>query len=138
MSAEKAAFDALCGYTLALRDAEFIHQHVVDAFAAQRAEAGTKPITLAFALVGLYLAVEKGRTGREVQQVHTRLARRRRDWPPFQIPQERGSIRVSAVVATPEGAERIEAIRAWCRTVWSAFARNREAVVQLLREYDLA
>ena len=38
-------------------------QHVVDAYAAQTARASTKPITLAFALVGLYLHLEKNQTG---------------------------------------------------------------------------
>lgn len=42
-------------YTLAHRDPAFLHQHVVDAFAAQHADDSTKPITLVFALVGLYL-----------------------------------------------------------------------------------
>ncbi len=49
--------DELCCYTLSLRDAAFIHQHAVDAIAAQNADAQTKPIAIAFALVGLYLAI---------------------------------------------------------------------------------
>ena len=46
------AFDELCAYTLTRGDAEFIHQHVVDTFAAQTANEFTKPITLTFALEG--------------------------------------------------------------------------------------
>jgi uncharacterized protein DUF5946 len=61
----------LSAYTLTHSDPAFIHQHVVDAFAAQSADDTTKPITLTFALVGLYLHVEKGRTGRRVQLVHS-------------------------------------------------------------------
>src|SRR5438067_3221775 len=49
-------------------------QHVVDAYAAQTARASTKPITLAFALVGLYLHLEKNQTGKQVQRVHMLLA----------------------------------------------------------------
>jgi len=64
------AYDALCAYTLTRGDAAFIHQHVVDAFAAQSADEATKPITLTFALVGLYLHVERQFTGREVQRAH--------------------------------------------------------------------
>jgi hypothetical protein len=49
------AYDELCCYTLSHRDTSFIHQHVVDAFAAQTADERTKLIGLAFALIGLYL-----------------------------------------------------------------------------------
>jgi len=34
---EENAYHRLCAYTLQRGDATFIHQHVVDAFAAQRA-----------------------------------------------------------------------------------------------------
>ena len=51
----EAAYHELCYYTLTLGDPAFIHQHVVDAFAAQQADEQTKPIKVTFALVGLYL-----------------------------------------------------------------------------------
>ena len=41
---DKPAYQALCAYTLGLRDARFIHQHVVDAYMAQHADERTKPI----------------------------------------------------------------------------------------------
>jgi hypothetical protein len=37
------AYDELCAYTLSSGDPAFIHQHVVDAFAAQRASAAGRP-----------------------------------------------------------------------------------------------
>jgi len=43
MSADVDAYHELCAYTLSLGDAEFIHQHVVDAFAAQDATPSTRP-----------------------------------------------------------------------------------------------
>jgi hypothetical protein len=43
---------------------------IVDAFFVQTATSTTKSITLWFGLVGLYLYVEKGYTGRKVQQMH--------------------------------------------------------------------
>lgn len=49
---EPAAYDELQAYTLAHGDPAFIHQHVVDAWAAQHADEETKPIALTFALVG--------------------------------------------------------------------------------------
>jgi Family of unknown function (DUF5946) len=58
-------------YTLGHKDPGFIHQHIVDAFAAQTANQNTKPIKVAFALIGLYLYLEKDYTGKEVQLAHS-------------------------------------------------------------------
>ena len=97
---EHDADEELQCYTLALArgDLTFIHQHVVDAWAAQHADSNTKPIRLAFALVGLYLHLERGFSGRQVQRVHMKLSRRSRRWPSFPLPRERG--RVTAVEGT--------------------------------------
>ena len=58
--------------TLALRlshgDAFFIHQVAVDAYAAQHAGPASKTITIAFALIGLCLLLERGYTGKAVQR----------------------------------------------------------------------
>jgi hypothetical protein len=131
---ERDAYDALCAYTLTHGDPSFIHQHVVDAFAAQHADARTKPIGLAFALVGLYLCVEKNVAGREVQRTHMRLARRKRDWPTFELPRDRGAMTAIDVMAAPPGAARDQAIREWCASVWRPFSAQRATVEELLRE----
>jgi hypothetical protein len=95
-------YNELCYYTLAHRDPSFIHQHVVDAFAAQHADEKTKPIKLTFALVGLYLHVEKQFSGKRVQQVHMDLARQKRPWPSFALPSKRGSQTAADVLAVTE------------------------------------
>ena len=59
MSTEHETYDELAYYTLAHPDPTFIHQHIVDAYAAQTAKQDIRPITITFALVGLYLSVEK-------------------------------------------------------------------------------
>jgi hypothetical protein len=135
--AEQDAYDALCAYSLSRGDAEFLHQHVVDAHTAQRAAPATKPIALAFALLGLYLHVEEGWTGRRVQHAHMSLARGKREWPRLVLPRERGAITAAEVVRVPEGPERDGAVHAWCRSVWEAFAENRGAIVDLLRRGGL-
>jgi len=84
------AYHHLCGYTLGLRDAAFTHQHVVDAWAAQTAAATGKPIAITFALVGLYLRVEKGWTGRRVQLAHMQMGRQKQAWRPIVLPADRG------------------------------------------------
>ncbi len=81
-------------YTLAHSDPSFIHQHVVDAFAAQHADETTSPIAIVFALVGLYLHVEKGFNGKQVQRCHAQLARRRNEWMRLTPPAARGAIEI--------------------------------------------
>ena len=104
----------------------------MDAFAAQRADNHTKPITLAFALVGLYLHVDRKETGKQVQHVHMLLARRRKTWPRFDLPSDRGDVTVSDVVAAAPGSLRDEMIDKWCISVWSAYHGLRDRIVQLL------
>src|SRR6188508_2299309 len=133
-ASEEDVYNELCAYTLQHGDATFIHQHVVDAFAAQRATVVTKPINVAFSLVGLYLHVEKGFSGRQVQRAHMQLARRRRGWPAFVLPADRGAMTARDVLAAPGGAERDRAIEAWCRSVWAALSIHRQAIDELVRE----
>jgi hypothetical protein len=133
-SHEQRAYDELALYTLAHGDPAFIHQHVVDAFAAQRADGQTKPITLTFALIGLYLHVERHFTGKQVQRVHMLLARRRKGWPTFAQPSSRGDVSVFDVLQASPGAERDAAIDRWCTSVWRAYAAVHQQVADLLHE----
>lgn len=136
--AELDAYHELSAYTLGHPDAvAFIHQHVVDAFAAQQATAQSKPIGVTFALAGLYLHLEKGFTGRQVQRAHMQMARQKRQWPAFNLPAARGSITAIDVMGAPAGSARDRAIDDWCRSVWDAFAANRPVVEALLREYQI-
>jgi len=134
MAADEDAYHELCVYTLTHGDPAFIHQYVVDAYMAQHADATTKPVGPAFALVGLYLHVEKGFSGKQVQLAHMRLARRRRGWPAFALPADRGAMTARDVLAVPGGVERDRAIDDWCRSVWTALSVHRQAIDDLLRE----
>lgn len=128
------AYDELCAYTLSLHDAAFIHQHVVDAYAAQNASESTKPIQLTFALAGLYLHLDRGFTGREVQLAHMQMAKTRRQWPRFELPRDRGSMTAADVLAAPAAPERARAIDAWCSSVWDAYRPTSDALAGLLRQ----
>jgi Family of unknown function (DUF5946) len=130
---ELAQYHELCAYTLGHPGPSFIHQHVVDAFAAQRADAATKPITLTFALIGLYLLVERKQTGRQVQRVHMLLARRSKQWPTFALPKHRGDVTVGDVVGVPPGPDRDRMIDAWCASVWEAYAASHGIVIELIQ-----
>ena len=134
---QQAAYDDLQCYTLTRGDPAFIHQHVVDGWAAQHADERTKPIALTFALVGLYLRVVRRFSGRQVQRVHMTLARQKRNWPLFALPKERGSVTTIDVVAAPVGPERDQAIDAWCASVWDAFGESHQAVAELLEQHGI-
>lgn len=56
MDATHAAYDEVYVYTMGR--SKFILQHVVDAFGVQTASEASKPISVVFGLVGLYLRVE--------------------------------------------------------------------------------
>jgi hypothetical protein len=137
VSSEQQAYDDLQCYTLAHGDPAFIHQHVVDAWTAEHADARTKTIALTFALVGLYLHVERGFSGRQLQRVHMILAQHKVSWPSFALPQERGSITASRVMAAPAGPERDQAIDAWCASVWDAYRESHGAVTALLKQHGI-
>lgn len=132
----QVAYDKLAFYTLGKRDPEFIHQYIVDAFAAQNADEETKPITLTFALVGLYLHIEKNYSGREVQLAHMKMGKFKRDWPRFDIPINKGRITVFNVLESTEGEERDRLIQDWMRDVWDAYKENQEQVRNLIKEYE--
>ncbi len=137
MTLEQEQYDRLAYYTLAHQDPTFIHQHVVDAYTAQRADEKTKPISLAFALIGLYLYLEKGFSGKEVQRAHMELARKRKRWPVFEQPERRGEMTVSDILGAPPGRERDEAIRKWCASVWKAYGENRQQIIDLIEKIGL-
>ena len=131
---EQESNHELTFYTLAHSDPAFIHQHAVDAFAAQTADANTKPITVVFALIGLYLYIEKGFTGKQVQRAHMKMARYRKEWPKLPLPEARGAVRIADVLAAGPGAERDAMIRCWCNAVWHAWQPCRNVIVALAKD----
>jgi uncharacterized protein DUF5946 len=135
MSESDDAYHELYAYTMGRP--LFILQHVVDANMAQRIDAASNSIGAVFALVGLYLHVERGFTGAQVQNAHRVLGRRKREWPPISPPVRRGALTVADVMAAPAGPERDAAIDKWCASVWAEFEGNRDLIVRLLQEYHI-
>ncbi|WP_052569278.1 DUF5946 family protein [Ktedonobacter racemifer] len=101
-SACRQVYDQLSAYTLSLQDVDFPHQFAVDTYAAQHAGTNLKPITLTFALVGLYLACEHNYTGRQVQRAHMLLAKTPKQWPSFRLPDTKATLSVLDVLNAPE------------------------------------
>ena len=137
MKTEQQTYEELCYYTLNHVAPSFIHQHVVDAFAAQTAGPNDKPVRLVFALVGLYLHVEKHYNGRQVQLAHMKLGRIKQAWPAIALPGERGALTVKDVMSVPPGPERDEIIHQWCLFIWDAFGDNQEVISDLLVEQEI-
>ena len=133
MPLTELAYHELCAYTLSLGDAEFIHQHVVDAYAAQTPDATSKPIRVAFALFGLYLHVERGYTGRQVQRVHMGLAKQKRVWPTFLPPTNPTAMTARDVIRAAEGPARDRAIHEWAAAVWRDWSASHAQVREYLR-----
>ena len=117
-----ALFGELSAYTLVHGDPKFIHQHAVDAWQAQHVVASKSNIGLAFSLIGLYLAVEKGYTGRQVQLAHMELGRTKRIWAWFDPPAERGRLTVVDVLHAEPGAERDAVLMKWAAGVWATWS----------------
>lgn len=130
---KQEAFYDLCYYATTHPDPNFIHQYAIDAFAAQTADKKTKPITITFALIGLYLHLKKNFTGKEVQQAHIQLAKHKKIWPNFKLPEKRGDITVFDVIDMLEGSNRDEMIIKWCESVWEAYEENHIQVINLVK-----
>jgi len=132
---DEELFNELSFYTLELRDPEFIHQHIVDAYAVQHAGPDSKPIGIVFGLIGLYLHLEKNFTGRRVQLAHMQMARRRKHWTAPPLPAQRhAAIGVADVVAAPAGPERNAMIRRWCEAVWQDWQHARPEIAALAHD----
>ena len=127
-------YGELTGYTVMRRDEAFIHQHLVDAYAAQHVREGRPPIVAAFALIGLYLAVEKGYTGKQVQHMHILLARRSKHWPTFTPPPHVGVLTARDALDAPPGTERDEILMRWARSVWEAWSAEHDRVRTLFAQ----
>jgi hypothetical protein len=123
-------------YTLSNGDPFFIHQVAVDAYAAQHAGPASKPITVAFALIGLCLLLERGYTGKAVQRAHMGLANRSKRWPSFDPPAHRGSVTVADVLRAVPGGERDTAIMRWAASAWTAWEREHPAVRTLIDQHE--
>jgi hypothetical protein len=134
MKSDQELYDELAYYTLSHPDPAFLHQNIVDAYAAQHVDADTKPIQTVFALAGLYLCVERGFTGKQAQRAHMQLAKQRKQWPLLTSPREFGAITVGDVLAASSGDERDAMIRRWCVSVWEAWSSSHTEIRSLVKD----
>ncbi len=102
------------------------HQMMVDAYGAQHPGEPGKPIRLVYSLVGLHLALDRGLSGIEVREAHSRMGKPSDAWPRFERPEGFAAVTVDDVAragvdaGSPEGHAR--AMVAWGRAVWEWWA----------------
>lgn len=135
MAKHDELYNELAFYTLSHPDPAFIHQLGVDAYGAQTADESAKPIAVVFALIGLYLHLEKGYTGKQVQRAHMQLAKWPNTWPRLPLPAQRGEIHIERVLAAEPGPARDAMINEWCASVWDSWRESRPAIVAIAQKY---
>jgi hypothetical protein len=126
-------YGELAAYTQSLQDPGFLHQTVVDAYEAQHAGGKAKPIAVWFGLIGLYLVLERGCTGREAQRAHMALGKGKRTYPPLPVPTHTWEITVVDVLAEPE-ATRTAAILRWAHAVWDGWKPQQATIRHFMAE----
>jgi hypothetical protein len=115
------------------------HQLTVDAYAAQHPppEPGgdVPPISVAYALVGLHLALDRGVSGRKVRAQHQRMGKPDPSWPCLPAPERTGAMTVfdvaTAGAMVDSAAGHAQAIRAWAAAVWQAWTAQHATVAAL-------
>jgi len=122
-------------YTLAHGDPRFIHQHLVDAYGTQHVRQSKSTIGAAFALAGLYLAVERGFTGRQVQKIHILMAAKSKQWPRFDPPEQVGPLTVADALAVEPGPDRDEKLMEWSASAWDAWSAQHDRVKEMVGGY---
>jgi hypothetical protein len=112
-------------------------QMTVDAYGAQHAGTPTKPIRVAYSLLGLHLALEVGLSGNEVRDAHSRMGKPDATWPAFERPEGFAALTIDDVArgGVRAGSERghADAVRAWAEAVW-AWWRPAHADVRALTQ----
>ena len=100
------------------------HQTCVDAYAAQHTGPRMKPITLCFALNGLFLVIERRWSGIAAREAHAHLAKTvpHQSWPRLRKPDDVGSVTVLDVVLAADPEDQAVAIEKWGTSVWEAWS----------------
>jgi Family of unknown function (DUF5946) len=107
------------------------HQLLVDTYGAQHAGGAASRIGVAFSLIGLELALERGWDGLAVRDAHQSLAARYREWPPVAAPAGPWPVTVADLAAAAEPDGWPGELQRWSRSVWDAW-RPAHPVVRAL------
>jgi hypothetical protein len=61
------------------------------------------------------------------------MAKHRKIWPKFNLPEYKGDITIEDVLNTPPGPMRDEAIFKWCVSIWEAYDESHGKVAYIVR-----
>jgi hypothetical protein len=114
---------------------QWFQQLRVDTYFAQHPGPRTADLSIAFALIGLQLAIEEDATGTDVRALHQRLGNAKIAWPHLAPPVDRGSVTVFDVaLASPSGGCADE-LRRWAGSVWRSWEPHHATVEGWLLRY---
>ena len=111
------------------------HQMTVDTYGAQHAGRPGPPIGVAYSLVGLHLALDRGLSGLEVREAHARLGKPDPTWPSLVRPSGFAAATIEDVARagvwsdSPEG--HAAAVPSWARAIWAWWEGSHSDVEQL-------
>jgi hypothetical protein len=132
-----AAYQELSAYDMERARPDFLHQEVVDAYAAQHPGPPAKPISTWFALVGLHLALDLGLTGKGVQRAHMKLGRHKRKWPALARPDDLSCMTAADVMRELPGDTRDRGLIRWANQVWQCWTPVHAAIATLCADQGL-
>ena len=124
------------GFELAhLELAGRFHQLTVDAYGAQHSGGDGRGIRIAYSLVGLHLALDRGWSSVAVRTAHQGMGRPQASWPAFTRPPGVGDLTVLDVAAAGARVGSVsghaDAVQRWAGAVWTAWAPWHEEVAAL-------
>jgi hypothetical protein len=111
------------------------HQLTVDTYGAQHSGGDGRGIRIAYSLVGLHLALDRGWSGLAVREAHQGMGRPLPSWPAFPRPAEVGTATVLDVARAGARANSVAghaaAVQRWAAAVWAAWESHHSEVVAL-------
>ena len=111
------------------------HQLTVDAYGAQHSGGDGRGIRIAYSLVGLHLALDRGWTGLEVRRAHQAMGRPQPSWPAFLRPTDVATLTVLDVALAGVRADAVAghaaAVERWAVAVWAGWAQRHPEIAAL-------
>jgi Family of unknown function (DUF5946) len=111
------------------------HQLTVDAYGAQHSGGDGRGIRIAYSLVGLHLALDRGWSGVKVRTAHQGMGRPQPSWPAFLTPAAGAALTILAVAEAGARADSVsghaDAVQRWAAAVWAAWSPRHAEVVAL-------
>jgi Family of unknown function (DUF5946) len=124
------------GFELAHLDlAGRFHQLTVDAYGAQHSGGDGRGIRIAYSLVGLHRALDRGWSGVQVRTAHQGMGRPQPSWPAFPRPAAGAALTILVVAEAGARAGSVsghaDAVQRWAAPVWAAWSPRHAEVAAL-------